>query len=59
MVRAVREEKVITLLGAEENKLAQVSLLAACDMLLLAAFEIFLLAASNEEGAGWWVGFIL
>jgi len=59
MVRAVREEKVITLLGAEEHKLAQVSLLAACDMLLLAAFEILLLAASNEEGAGWWLGFIL
>ena len=51
MVRAVLEEKVITLQCAEEHKLAQVSLLAGCD--------IFLLAAFNQEGAGWWVGFIL
>ena len=39
MVRAVREEKVIALQCAEEHKLAQVSLLAACDIFLLAAFN--------------------
>jgi len=53
MVRAVREEKVITLLGVEEHKLAQVSLLAACDILLLLRSCCLLLPMKKVQDGGW------